>query len=234
MSKQVDLSWNNFKTIVSSKVLSVQYDDLGDTYDVFAVEEEILWQASLYKGSSESTDFETNYKPTANQRIITNVNMFDGSNHPLTSTTLGAKQALDVNLISTMTYTSARFRPRFYTSKTVTSISKVSDTQIASLNFNGQLSGISVNFNKKETSLILIVDSTEIFRAALSDLSDSAIYDLHDAGEEYDFRLTTHDNHILLSWDTPADILTNLTIKAIASGDNVTTKGVIVMYREMV
>jgi len=60
-------SWSDFKALVSSKKLLIQYTDTGTNYEVFAPEAgEFLWQTALVKGSDDATDFETNFKSTAN------------------------------------------------------------------------------------------------------------------------------------------------------------------------
>lgn len=59
--------WTDYKTLVSSKKLLMQYEDTPNRYHVFSQEAGVfMWRISLPKGSAEATDFENNYKATAN------------------------------------------------------------------------------------------------------------------------------------------------------------------------
>lgn len=63
-------SWSDFKSKVSAKSLLPQYTEWLDRYDIFAVEDNVAWEYTLPKdGSSDQTDFETNYKSTYNQPL---------------------------------------------------------------------------------------------------------------------------------------------------------------------
>jgi len=61
-------TWADFKSLVTSKALLIQYSDLGDRYQIYAPEARtFLWHTVLLKDSgSDQTDFETNYKAKAN------------------------------------------------------------------------------------------------------------------------------------------------------------------------
>lgn len=79
-------SWTTFKSIVLTKILSIQYDDDGTVYTIFAFDDgEIAYTCTIWKGTvpdsitstysqaqndSDKSDFETNYKPYANMPII--------------------------------------------------------------------------------------------------------------------------------------------------------------------
>lgn len=66
-------SWSDFKTLVTNKVLLMQYSDNGISYEIFAPEATVfLWTTSLVKGSSDATDFENNYKSAANAPMMIN------------------------------------------------------------------------------------------------------------------------------------------------------------------
>ena len=71
--KPIQVNYTNFLSLVSSKGLKIQFEDNGDTYLVFAMENGISWDTILIKGSTDSNDFETNHKPTANQIIETRI-----------------------------------------------------------------------------------------------------------------------------------------------------------------
>jgi hypothetical protein len=61
-------TWNGMTTLINSKQLSVQYSDLGDRYDIYAPESDaLLWHIVLLQdGGPDVTDFQNNWKPTAN------------------------------------------------------------------------------------------------------------------------------------------------------------------------
>jgi hypothetical protein len=82
----ISSAWTGFKTSVDGKVLSVQYDDNGVTYEIFAFDGPLVYTCAIWKGAvpdgvilsggysqgqndSDKSDFETNYKPFANKRI---------------------------------------------------------------------------------------------------------------------------------------------------------------------
>lgn len=67
------LSWPQYKQIcITEKAIPVQYTDKGTWYDVFAVDDTILYSLEISKEnprSVEQADFEDNYKATANRPI---------------------------------------------------------------------------------------------------------------------------------------------------------------------
>lgn len=70
-------SWSDFKTTcVVNKALLIQYEDLGTQYHIIAPEGNIIvWEITVNKISDDgtanpdATDFETNYKSTANKPL---------------------------------------------------------------------------------------------------------------------------------------------------------------------
>lgn len=61
-------SWNNFKSIVDSKSLKVQYEESTNWYHLYALDGNYIYSYPLHKDSgADQTDFETNYKSGANQ-----------------------------------------------------------------------------------------------------------------------------------------------------------------------
>jgi hypothetical protein len=65
--------WTTYKSLLSSKTLTIQYSEFADYYDLFAPEaQSFLWHFSVRKGTTEGTDFETNYKPSANAPLMIN------------------------------------------------------------------------------------------------------------------------------------------------------------------
>lgn len=68
--------WTTYKGLLSTKGMAVQYVEFSDRYELYAAEAGIFtWRFSLAKsGGSDQTDFETNYKPTANAPLMINGN----------------------------------------------------------------------------------------------------------------------------------------------------------------
>lgn len=79
---QSSLTWSQFKSVVSSKSLLVQYDDDGTMYTIFAIDNPIVYVATLYKNSvpdapgfnqaqndTDKSDFENNFRSAANRPI---------------------------------------------------------------------------------------------------------------------------------------------------------------------
>lgn len=65
-------SWADYKTLVSAKMLLMQYSETGTAYHVFSSESNsFMWCISLLKGSSDGTDFENSYKSAANAPLET-------------------------------------------------------------------------------------------------------------------------------------------------------------------
>lgn len=78
-------TWTNFKSIITSKTLPIQYDDDGITYTIFAIDDPMIYICTIWKGTvpsgvidggysqaqndTDESDFETNYKPSANKNV---------------------------------------------------------------------------------------------------------------------------------------------------------------------
>ncbi len=81
MASNYLMPYAKLKALILSKGLAWQNVDLGDRYQVFAVEAGIQYECVIYKApivvggldaeaeQANQTDFETNYKNTANQRL---------------------------------------------------------------------------------------------------------------------------------------------------------------------
>ena len=67
--KEIVLSWTDFKAIVSSKSLEMQYYTMPFGYFVFALDTTVMYESKLATGSSDATDFVNSYLATANNRI---------------------------------------------------------------------------------------------------------------------------------------------------------------------
>lgn len=66
-------TWSDYKSLLSSKTLTIQYSESATDYSLYAPEaNSFLWSIILNKGTADATDFETNYKPTANAPLMIN------------------------------------------------------------------------------------------------------------------------------------------------------------------
>lgn len=93
-------TWSEFKTLVASKSLSIQYLEYINRYELFADEANTYsWQYIIpIEDTQDISDFETNYKASANQPMHRASLLYDASNNGLTSTSIDNKQALDVSI----------------------------------------------------------------------------------------------------------------------------------------
>jgi hypothetical protein len=66
----MQVTWNELKNFASRNVSQIQYIELGDGYQVFVAHSGVLVECKIETGSSECTDFETNYKNASNSTII--------------------------------------------------------------------------------------------------------------------------------------------------------------------
>lgn len=80
----IQLFWTDFETTANNKPLQIQYDDDGITYSIYSFDGPQVFTCTIWKGTvpdgvtltysqsqndTDKSDFETNYKPTANKRI---------------------------------------------------------------------------------------------------------------------------------------------------------------------
>lgn len=81
----IDKRWTDFKSIVNSKGLSLQWEDVEGRYVLFAIDQIIVYRSDIWHDASQfpgppdytqtqndadCTDFETNYKSTTNTVLI--------------------------------------------------------------------------------------------------------------------------------------------------------------------
>jgi hypothetical protein len=79
----VPKSWTDLKSVLNTKGLSLQYETNSDVYDIFCIDNAIVYTTIIYTGTvppgagvDQSTndlnksDFETNYKPFANRSLV--------------------------------------------------------------------------------------------------------------------------------------------------------------------
>ncbi|GEM_PF-3740596 len=62
-------TWQEFKNILDSKKLLIQYEDTESFYYLYAVDDSIVYTYRLKKNTEEAIDFEQNYKSSANKCI---------------------------------------------------------------------------------------------------------------------------------------------------------------------
>lgn len=83
MSEQIKLNWSDFKSTVASKNLDIQFFEDIAKYSIFALDSNIAYKIILWKSghepvnsdtasiASDRSDFENNYKSSANKRLST-------------------------------------------------------------------------------------------------------------------------------------------------------------------
>jgi hypothetical protein len=73
MQEMTLTSWSDFKTLVSNKTLLMQYSAGANSYEIFAPEAGVfMWHITLNSGTSDYTDFENNFKASANAPLMLN------------------------------------------------------------------------------------------------------------------------------------------------------------------
>ena len=108
-------SWASFKSIVlTTKNLPLQYDDDGVIYRIYALDGASLYlEYVIYKGTvptesgvsqsqnnSDKSDFETNYKPTANGRISSVVQAVERATYAVESALAGANNKSMLSILN--------------------------------------------------------------------------------------------------------------------------------------
>lgn len=77
----MQVAWGVFKEFVDSRSLSIQYVDIGDSYELKAFDSIFMLSSSLPKdGGSDVTEFENTYKALGNGPISQNMVLTDGNN----------------------------------------------------------------------------------------------------------------------------------------------------------
>jgi len=106
-SNVVDLTYEVFKAIVIAKGMLWQYQDTVQAYCLFAYDGPAEYTTTIYKNSyvpegldvpteaARITDFETNYQPTANQKIVVKSSLVDPSTGYAVSVTSDGKLKVD-------------------------------------------------------------------------------------------------------------------------------------------
>lgn len=147
---EIKTTWTDLKALVTAKTLNFQYRDDSANYYVFAQEGVVVYSTVIKKESpanSDQTDFEANYKPTANAGL----------------------QALPVS--GTFSFTPAKYKPALAQSITEFSLSS-SDQTLLSVTAEGQVDYIYFRFSKKEVDLGVFVDGVEAYRIDLEVFKD--------------------------------------------------------------
>lgn len=65
--KKID--WSTFKSFIDVRNLSIQFLEHTSAYDLWATDGIVTYLCDIYKGSSDATDFESNYKSDGNVPI---------------------------------------------------------------------------------------------------------------------------------------------------------------------
>jgi hypothetical protein len=111
----VNVSYIQWKSLLASNDLNAQYLENPDSYDLFAIEYNISWETKILKdGGSNQTDFEANYKATANSPLgarpadtgsVANTFTSTGTGTALTTSLSFDQYALQVQVTGTSTLT---------------------------------------------------------------------------------------------------------------------------------
>jgi hypothetical protein len=111
----VNVSYSQWKSLLTSNDLNAQYVENSESYDLFAIEYNISWETRILKdGGSNQTDFETNYKSTANAPLgarpadtgsVANTFTSTGTGTVLTTTLSFDQYALQVQVTGVSTLT---------------------------------------------------------------------------------------------------------------------------------
>lgn len=68
MSNNIYLDWAEFKALIDSKVLNIQFIEFSHAYHMMAFDGPFRVDCKMFKkASADLTDFETNYKPSGNK-----------------------------------------------------------------------------------------------------------------------------------------------------------------------
>ncbi len=145
------LTWVNFKSLIISKNLLMQYQEFEYFYRISASEDknldyltEIWKDASKVKGINiiqnniDLVDFENNYKVNCNQSSI------------------GVGGIANVNI--------PRFRPYLYQFSVDTIVNPNQEIIVFNFDGNGQIDLISLNLENKKWEVILETDIEEVYR----------------------------------------------------------------------
>jgi len=109
---RIDVSWTSFKSTVSSKNLTIQYEETATAYEIFSLDGNIIYYVLIFKvtvpnasynqvqNDLDKTDFETNYKDIVTNRVVSPPAAVDGSAANSTNPTLIA--ASDGSIVRTV------------------------------------------------------------------------------------------------------------------------------------
>ena len=203
-------TWAEFKTIVSSKSLKMQYYEFASAYKIFAPEGSIMWRFDIdneVTPSADQTDFEDNHEPTANAAV----------SQPISGS---------------ITASETRYRPKIYKNTTNLSLTGTAQT-IATITADGQVDMIVLNFSKDDYEVIVEIDGAEAYRLKGDDeLNDEFGLDSNDNGS----LLWTEEKlkRYIEIFPTPVDFTTSIVIKAIEVSGNVDFLNALIRYREKI
>jgi len=215
--KKIELTWTEFKTQIIDEDFPLNYrilykENTAIGYEIYAMDETTVWYSNLYD-TADKTEFEENYKALCNKYHVQNISI-----HSL---------ADGLALVP-------RYRPKFYVSDSNIELNS-SDTQLTSIDVDGQIDSIAVTFNRDDVEFILIVDGTEIFRETLENLSHNSKYYLHKDNNVFTVIVSNNGKQIIFNWNCPCDLTSNFTVKAkktISGSTNMTS--ILIAYREKI
>ncbi|RLI54445.1 MAG: hypothetical protein DRP09_13050 [Candidatus Thorarchaeota archaeon] len=159
----IPLNWDLFKAKVVQAGLPFKYIEYtqynASYYRLLASEGTLTYECTIQKETprnADQTDFEDNYKSSASALT---------------------KLPVDVDVIVNFN----KYKSQVYSSTTNITLD-TTDTTLCTLNFEGKLDTISVNFSRKYVEVAVEIDGTERLRLSLSDLDNYKEFDAGDTG----------------------------------------------------
>lgn len=147
-----ELSWTDFKNKIESRNLTIQYDEYSDHYNLYAIElGAILYECSFLKETSDSDDFEDNYKGNANQPLPPLPVGNTGGTSTETFTDENVSMSLTINGESTtLFHTSGFFTGDIYWEGTIDNVNWIALTAVDLRLLDGQLYQFAQNIGDQE------------------------------------------------------------------------------------
>lgn len=155
------------------------------------------------------------------------------------SAIVNGQKIYDVNLINdeTLGLADEKFRPRVESQIADVTIN-ATDTNLFTFNGGGIIQAIQANFNRDDAEFAIKVDTVEIFRIVLSQLSDAQEHNLNDITQhgEFPIRNGSNTSSIIIDFGSiPAGFGSSFELIARRTGGSTTTmKALMCIYRELV
>lgn len=187
------ITWSELKNLASSKSSNMQYNEKSTIYVIFLIDGGMVFHTNILKdGSSDCVDFETNYKPTSNKKIVDGAVLFGGTdNTKIGNVGNRLKVDADITSIGGAIIESHSSKLRYVDMNAAnggiardTSVTNAAYSTVYSYTGSGHLHFFVMNLEVKTDWIIkLTVDGEQIFDSTgllSNDVSASGAYDLDD------------------------------------------------------